>query len=83
MIIRGEPGCGKSTRVPQYLLEYWVKNQGLEPVRIICTQPRRLAAISLAERVANERQERVSKPVVTSLIPYAHQKYKIIFILNY
>lgn len=60
-IIKGEPGCGKSTRVPQYILDHWVNNGGPlgEPCRIAVTQPRRIAAISLAERVAKERNEAV------------------------
>lgn len=62
LIVKGEPGCGKSTRVPQYILEMWAKEDGLlgEPGRVAVTQPRRIAAISLAERVAVERDESVS-----------------------
>lgn len=33
------------------------------PCRIICTQPRRLAALSVAERVASERGENVGQIV--------------------
>lgn len=65
VVVRGEPGCGKSTRVPQYLLEGWAREDGLaaEPCQILVTQPRRIAAISLAERVAKERGERVGDTV--------------------
>ncbi|VEN38426.1 unnamed protein product [Callosobruchus maculatus] len=61
IIVKGEPGCGKSTRVPQYVLEAWAREQGQlgEPGRIAVTQPRRIAAISLAERVSSERDESV------------------------
>ncbi|XP_071053906.1 ATP-dependent DNA/RNA helicase DHX36-like [Onthophagus taurus] len=62
-IIKGEPGCGKSTRVPQYLLEGWAKSQDQEHCKILVTQPRRIAAISLAERVSYERNEQVGKTV--------------------
>lgn len=47
IIIAGDTGCGKSTQVPQYLL-----HAGF--TRIACTQPRRIACISLAKRVGYE-----------------------------
>ncbi|KAB0800786.1 hypothetical protein PPYR_06525 [Photinus pyralis] len=65
VIIKGEPGCGKSTRVPQYVMEAWARDLGAanSPCRIIVTQPRRIAAASLAERVASERGESVGSTV--------------------
>ena len=56
-IISGETGSGKTTQVPHYLLES-AKHEG-KPVRILCTQPRRIAAISVSERVALETGSRV------------------------
>lgn len=47
MLIAGDTGCGKSTQIPQYLL-----NAGFDG--IVCTQPRRIAAVSLCKRVAFE-----------------------------
>ena len=47
IIVAGDTGCGKSTQVPQYLLQ---EGYG----KIACTQPRRIACISLAKRLAYE-----------------------------
>ncbi len=52
VIIVGETGCGKSTQIPQYLLESGWASQGM---MIAITQPRRVAAITVANRVAEER----------------------------
>lgn len=57
IIISGDTGSGKTTQVPQYILEdHCLRN---EPCRIVCTQPRRIAAVSMADRVAYERSEEV------------------------
>lgn len=44
-------------QVPQYLLDDAVRHGRGGDCSIICTQPRRIAAISVADRVANERDE--------------------------
>ena len=59
VVISGETGCGKTTQVPQYILEHC--QQRNQTCRIICTQPRRLSAVSVAERVAFERDEKVGQ----------------------
>jgi len=63
VVISGETGCGKTTQVPQFLLEEAVAKGEGSKVSIVCTQPRRVAAISVSERVANERGERVGDVV--------------------
>lgn len=54
VIIKGATGCGKSTQVPQFILDE-AKNRG-EVCNVLVTQPRRIAAKSLATRVAYERK---------------------------
>ncbi|CAG9789289.1 unnamed protein product [Diatraea saccharalis] len=53
VIIEGPTGCGKTTQVPQWILDSCYQNR--KPCKIIVTQPRRIAAISIAKRVAQER----------------------------
>ncbi|KAJ0973246.1 hypothetical protein J5N97_021205 [Dioscorea zingiberensis] len=57
IVICGETGCGKTTQVPQFILDDMIGSGRGGFCNIICTQPRRIAAISVAERVSNERCE--------------------------
>nr|XP_002123879.3 3'-5' RNA helicase YTHDC2-like [Ciona intestinalis] len=61
VLIAGKPGCGKSTQLPQYILDESLKQK--QVCRIICVQPRRSLAVSMAERVAKERGECVGQTV--------------------
>eukprot|EP00883_Tetradesmus_obliquus_P006330 jgi/Sobl393_1/16814/SZX72388.1 len=54
VVISGATGCGKSTQVPQYLFEQAVSAGQGGATNIIICQPRRIAAVGLATRVADE-----------------------------
>lgn len=69
VVISGDTGCGKSTQIPQFLLDDAIANGTIDQTRIICTQPRRLSAISLAERVARERSSSAATGVNGSGTP--------------
>lgn len=57
LVVSGETGCGKTTQLPQYILESEIEAGRGGSCSIICTQPRRISAMSVAERVAAERGE--------------------------
>ncbi|XP_042320102.1 ATP-dependent RNA helicase A isoform X2 [Sceloporus undulatus] len=57
VIIRGATGCGKTTQVPQYILDEYIHSGRAAECSIVVTQPRRISAVSVAERVAYERGE--------------------------
>ncbi|KAK1329283.1 hypothetical protein QTO34_011464 [Cnephaeus nilssonii] len=61
VIIRGATGCGKTTQVPQFILDDFIQNDRAAECNIVVTQPRRISAVSVAERVAYERGEEPGK----------------------
>ncbi|XP_048862850.1 putative ATP-dependent RNA helicase DHX57 [Brienomyrus brachyistius] len=63
LVVSGMTGCGKTTQIPQFILDDSLKGPLHRVANIICTQPRRISAISVAERVAQERAERLGNSV--------------------
>ncbi len=63
-VICGETGSGKSTQLPQFLADYLFANR---IAKIVCTQPRRVAAITIAEKVATERNSALGQEVGYSI----------------
>lgn len=63
VLITGETGSGKSTQVVQFILDDLIQKGMGNKCNIICTQPRRISAMGLAQRVADERDSEVGKAV--------------------
>jgi len=57
VVVCGATGCGKTTQLPQLCMDAFFET------RILCTQPRRISATSIAARVAFERSEKMGDQV--------------------
>ncbi|KAM7174406.1 ATP-dependent RNA helicase DHX30 isoform 3-T5 [Macrochelys suwanniensis] len=63
VVIAGDTGCGKTTRIPQLLLERYILEGRGARCNVVITQPRRISAISVAQRVAQELGPNMRKNV--------------------
>ncbi len=64
LVITAETGTGKTTQIPQYIFEHFHAKHGLlEMKRIAITQPRRVAATTIAKRVAQEMNVKLGEQV--------------------
>ncbi|KAL2611262.1 hypothetical protein R1flu_022954 [Riccia fluitans] len=60
MILVGDMGSGKTTQIPQFELE---AGYGVYRKQVACTQPRRVAAMSVSKRVAEEMDVTIGEEV--------------------
>lgn len=73
-IISGETGSGKSTQCVQFVLDDMIKRHIGATANLICTQPRRISALGLADRVSDERCSRVGDEVGYAIRGESKQK---------
>ncbi|KAG6889481.1 hypothetical protein C0992_004986 [Termitomyces sp. T32_za158] len=79
VIVVGETGCGKTTQLPQFILDSMIETGNGSKASILVTQPRRLSAISVAARVSAERLEDGSVGYAIRGESKQNEKTKILF----
>ncbi|KAL0266291.1 UNVERIFIED_CONTAM: hypothetical protein PYX00_008879 [Menopon gallinae] len=62
-LIRGSTGCGKTTQICQFILDDYIQTGQGAYCNIVMTQPKRISAVSVADRVAYERCEKLGESV--------------------
>ena len=62
-VVMAATGSGKTTQIPQLILDDYIRRDEGALCNIVCTQPRRIAAMSVAQRVAAERDQRIGENV--------------------
>ena len=73
-VISGETGSGKSTQAVQFILDDMIQRKVGKLANIICTQPRRISALGLADRVSEERCSVVGNEVGYAIRGESRQK---------
>ena len=73
-IISGETGSGKSTQSVQFVLDNMIQQNMGASANIVCTQPRRISALGLADRVSEERCSNVGDEVGYTIRGESKQK---------
>lgn len=73
-IISGETGSGKSTQSVQFILDDMINRNLGAAASIICTQPRRISALGLADRVSDERCATVGQEIGYAIRGESRQK---------
>ncbi|XP_067835126.1 ATP-dependent RNA helicase DHX30 [Heptranchias perlo] len=63
VVIAGATGCGKTTRIPQFILEKFITDNRGARCNVLITQPRRISAVSVGQRVGYEMGPSLKKNV--------------------
>lgn len=63
VIIKGATGSGKTTQIAQFILDDFIRSEQGAYCNVCVTQPRRISAVSVAERIAFERNEDIGQSI--------------------